>query len=310
MADGYARPLRLCQASFGVCGFCLGEGGGGELGRSVDGAALTVNARAWRECPDLVVWLLVWQPVVVVVFAGRGDRSPDVDGFVEQLNVDRRLSQHGAENRTLAGRVRRVTKTNSRFPEQAPVTDTLAERRDICDPRHRCNGCASDILAFMQANDVAVSTDREALSRDMAALANFLMRTANMGTFNTIAELDLSFTQIKALCALDADGEEPSVKALAESLGVSLAAMSRAVDGLFERGLVHREEDAADRRMKRVGLTDAGRTVPQALNEARLSALQGLMSSLVDEEAQALAHALDLILERRDDIAAYRPINK
>jgi DNA-binding MarR family transcriptional regulator len=162
----------------------------------------------------------------------------------------------------------------------------------------------------MQANAVAATIDREELSRDMAALANYLMRTANMGTFNTIAELDLSFTQIKALCALDADGEERSVKALADSLGVSLATMSRAVDGLFERGFVGREEDAADRRMKRVGLTDAGRAVPQALNDARLSALQELMSSLVDEEANALAHALGLILERRDDIAAYRPINK
>ena len=60
----------------------------------------------------------------------------------------------------------------------------------------------------MQANVVALHADRESLSRDMAALANFLMRTANMGTFNAIAELDLSFTQIKALCALDADGEE------------------------------------------------------------------------------------------------------
>ena len=161
----------------------------------------------------------------------------------------------------------------------------------------------------MQANGVA-TTDREALSRDMAALANFLMRTANMGTFNAIAELDLSFTQIKALCALDADGEERSVKALADSLGVSLATMSRAVDGLFERGFVGREEDAADRRMKRVGLTEAGRAVPQALNDARLSALQELMSSLADAEADALAHALGLILERRDDIASYRPINK
>jgi DNA-binding MarR family transcriptional regulator len=162
----------------------------------------------------------------------------------------------------------------------------------------------------MQANVVSSPPDREALSRDMAALANFLMRTANMGTFNAIAELDLSFTQIKALCALEADGEERSVKALAESLGVSLPAMSRAVDGLFERGFVHREEDASDRRMKRVGLTDAGHSVPRALNEARLSALQELMSSLVDEEALALQHALTLILERRDDIAAYRPTNK
>ena len=64
-----------------------------------------------------------------------------------------------------------------------------------------------------------------------------------MGTFNTIAELDLSFTQIKALCALEIGRRRALVKALAESLGVSLPAMSRAVDGLFERGLVDREED-------------------------------------------------------------------
>ena len=136
------------------------------------------------------------------------------------------------------------------------------------------------------------------------------MRSANAGIFEQIGELDVSFTQLKALSVLESDGEERSVKALAEALGVSLPAMSRAVDGLFERGFVGREEDAADRRMKRVGLTDAGRAVPQALNDARLSALQELMSSLVDEEADALANALGLILERRYDIAAYRPINK
>jgi DNA-binding MarR family transcriptional regulator len=162
----------------------------------------------------------------------------------------------------------------------------------------------------MQATTVQTQPDRTALTRDMYALASYLMRTANVGTFNAIAELDLSFTQIKALCALEADGEERSVKALAESLGVSLPAMSRAVDSLFERGFVGREEDSEDRRMKRVRLTEAGRTVPKALNEARLSALQELLNSLGDEEAGALEHALSLILERRAEIAAYRPIEK
>jgi len=149
-----------------------------------------------------------------------------------------------------------------------------------------------------------------ALTRDMYALASYLMRTANVGTFNTIAELDLSFTQLKALVALEAEGEERSVKALAELLGVSLPAMSRAVDGLFERGLVDRREDPVDRRVRQVRLTDAGRQVPQALNEARLSALQGLMSSLDDEQAAALARALELILSRREEIASYRPAEK
>src|ERR1700692_1280816 len=136
------------------------------------------------------------------------------------------------------------------------------------------------MFACMQATASTPRADRVALTRDMFALASYLMRTANIGTFNKIAELDLSFTQLKALCALETDGEERSVKALAESLGVSLPAMSRAVDGLFERGFVRREEDTVDRRMKRVRLTDAGRAAPLALNEARLSALHELMDSL------------------------------
>ena len=99
----------------------------------------------------------------------------------------------------------------------------------------------------------------------MYALASYLMRSANVGIFETIGELDVSFTQLKALSVLESDGQERSVKGLAEALGVSLPAMSRAVDGLFERGFVRREEDPADRRMKRIGLTDAGRAVPLAL---------------------------------------------
>jgi DNA-binding MarR family transcriptional regulator len=166
------------------------------------------------------------------------------------------------------------------------------------------------MVAPMQAISAPTAQDREALTSDMYALANYLLRAANLGTFNAIAELDLSFTQIKALCALEADGEERSVKAMAQSLGISLPAMSRAVDGLYERGLVGRDEDPADRRMKRVRLTGAGARVPRALNEARLSALKELLSSLSDEEADALGDALGLILARREDIAAYRPAER
>jgi DNA-binding MarR family transcriptional regulator len=163
------------------------------------------------------------------------------------------------------------------------------------------------MVAAMQASFAAQTTETGTLAGDMYALASYMMRSANVGTFNAIAELDLSFTQIKALCALESDGQESSLKALADSLGVSLPAMSRAVDGLFERGLVGRREDKNDRRMKRVRLTESGRQVPLALNEARLSALQELIGSLTAEEAGALQSALGLILERREEIAAYRP---
>jgi DNA-binding MarR family transcriptional regulator len=161
----------------------------------------------------------------------------------------------------------------------------------------------------MQSISTPAETDRDGLTRDMYALASYLMRSANVGIFEKIGELDLSFTQIKTLCLLESedDGKGRSVKALAESLGVSLPAMSRAVDGLFERGYVLREEDSADRRMKRVRLTETGHAAPRALNEARLSALHELMDSLDDEQADALSRALDLILGGRSEIAAYRP---
>ncbi|HEY1451483.1 MAG TPA: hypothetical protein VGF47_11080, partial [Solirubrobacteraceae bacterium] len=83
----------------------------------------------------------------------------------------------------------------------------------------------------MQSISAPAETGRDELTRDMYALASYLMRSANVGTFKTIGELDLSFTQLKALSVLEADGEERSVKGLAEALGVSLPAMSRAVDG-------------------------------------------------------------------------------
>jgi DNA-binding MarR family transcriptional regulator len=144
----------------------------------------------------------------------------------------------------------------------------------------------------------------------MYALASYLMRTSNIGAFNTIAELDLSFTQIKALCIMDLDESSPSLKELAESMNVSLPAMSRAVDGLYIRGFVDRGEDPEDRRMKRIALTDSGRAVTRTLNEARLLAMREFLTSLDDEETQTLAHALELILQGRAEIAALRPAEK
>jgi DNA-binding MarR family transcriptional regulator len=133
------------------------------------------------------------------------------------------------------------------------------------------------------------------------------MRVSNFGSFNMIAELELSFTQLKALCAMDVDDEDRSVKALAESMGVSLPAMSRAIDGLYERGFVDRREDLVDRRMKRVRLTGPGRAITSSLNETRLAALQEFLLTLSDKEAQALTRALGLILDRRTEIAEFRP---
>jgi DNA-binding MarR family transcriptional regulator len=151
---------------------------------------------------------------------------------------------------------------------------------------------------------------RDQLTSDMYALVGHVMRMSNVETFDMLAELELSFTQIKALCALDAESEERSVKALAESMQVSLPGMSRAIDGLYERGFVEREEDPTDRRMKRVRLTPAGRAMTTSLAEGRLVGIQRFLGSLSDEEADALARVLAQVLATRPDIAQLRPQRK
>jgi DNA-binding MarR family transcriptional regulator len=167
----------------------------------------------------------------------------------------------------------------------------------------------------MQASSVPAQAERAstpgranvALTRDMYALMNHLMRNSHVETFDLIAELDLSFTQIKALCAMDLDREDRSVKGLAESMHVSLPAMSRAVDGLHARGFVDRDEDPSDRRMKRVRLTEPGQAIASSLTKGRLAGVRGFLDSLSDEEAAALARALVLIVERHPELAELRP---
>jgi DNA-binding MarR family transcriptional regulator len=166
---------------------------------------------------------------------------------------------------------------------------------------------ATALSSAPSASASAKRQSRDELTRDMFALASYLMRRSNLRTFRTIAELDLTFTQIKALCAMDDNEDEWSVKGLAESMQVSLAAMSRAVDDLFERGFVDRRERRGDRRMKSVRLTDEGHAITSSLTQGRLAGIGEFLSALSDEEAGALSSALELILEQRPEIAQLRP---
>lgn len=133
------------------------------------------------------------------------------------------------------------------------------------------------------------------------------MRNAHRGAFERIAELDLSFGQIKTLYTIYSSEQELSLKALAESLEMTFATMSRTVDSLVDRGFIDRTEDPEDRRMKRITLTDAGAQVPAELNRSRLLGIQDLVESITDEEAESLGGALHSLVAAHPEIAAHRP---
>lgn len=121
------------------------------------------------------------------------------------------------------------------------------------------------------------------------------MSSNGVATYAIFEELDLTLTQVKALTALSSD--ELTVKELAERLGLSLPGASRAVDALVDRDLIARREDSADRRMKRLRCTEAGRVSLQRLDEVRLAGLEQFTAKLPAGQAERLSAALRPILE-------------
>ena len=131
----------------------------------------------------------------------------------------------------------------------------------------------------------------------LGLLSAHINRTASPDMFRVLGEVGLSFTQMKALFLLSEKGER-SVKDIAGNLAMSLAAMSRSVDGLVQRGYVARKECASDRRSRLVTLLPAGREVLGRVIEARGAALVEFASQLPDAERDQLHAALLPIAER------------
>jgi DNA-binding MarR family transcriptional regulator len=121
------------------------------------------------------------------------------------------------------------------------------------------------------------------------------------GFLEVIDELGLSFSQLKALQLLSAaEAPELSLKQLGDQLGLSLPAVSRAVDGLVQRGLVTRTEDVEDRRMKRVRPTKAADELIDRLIDVRFAELGKFVETFTPRERKKLADALAVMFERED----------
>ena len=125
----------------------------------------------------------------------------------------------------------------------------------------------------------------------------FINRRSSASLFQVVADLGSSFSQVKMLFLLE-DGGEHSVKEIANRLGLSLPAASRAIDGLIEKDYVARRESAEDRRSRLITLTDHGREVLARVHQARLETLETFAADLTEDERQGLYAAILPIAER------------
>jgi len=131
----------------------------------------------------------------------------------------------------------------------------------------------------------------------MAVVNVHINRSTSPDMFRVLGELQLSFTQMKALFLLE-EAEQVTVKDIAERLSMSFPAMSRSIDGLVQRGFVARRECASDRRSREIALLPQGRDALRRLLAAREAALESFAEELSDAERTALHAALLPIAER------------
>jgi len=139
----------------------------------------------------------------------------------------------------------------------------------------------------------------------------FLYDRGNL--LRVIEESGLSITQTKALLELGGRGEETEprqVGDLAETFGVSVPSMSRAVDALVKKKLVTRVEDPDDRRVRRVAITVKGTKLVDTVLTVRQAGMEAFAASLSDAQRRKLDAAIEALMDREDIAETYRHLRE
>jgi DNA-binding MarR family transcriptional regulator len=112
-------------------------------------------------------------------------------------------------------------------------------------------------------------------------------------TLSEVSDEQLAMSQVKLLLLIAQPGQRFKVTDVAEFLGVTNAAASRAIDRLVLRGLVDRTVSREDRRAVDLALTPAGSSLLDRFKEQRNGRLLELMGSVPEEKLQAAVKLLD-----------------
>ena len=165
----------------------------------------------------------------------------------------------------------------------------------------------SAVEEIVENGHEATPEERETAARVIALMRHlFLYDRGNQ--LRVMEESGLSLTQCKAILEIGGLGEALSscqLKELAEKLGTSTPAMSRAVDDLVKKGLVTRVEDPDDRRARRIQLTAKGREVVDRIVTVRLKGVTAFAASLSATQRRKLDAAVDALMDREDIAHTY-----
>ncbi len=135
-------------------------------------------------------------------------------------------------------------------------------------------------------------SERAELYEGLESFLQHLFSLAESDELSFLADVELSFTQVRALFVLAAADEPQPIHQVANRLGLSLTAVGRNLDGLVRLGSVERRESTADRRVKLVSITPEGLKVVDQHLEPRRRALHTFVERLPAENVRAFLTAL------------------
>lgn len=168
---------------------------------------------------------------------------------------------------------------------------------------------ASDIAAIAEeAAASEVSPEAQETAARLGALVRHLFLYDRGNQLRVIEESGLSMTQCKALLELGGLGQAAAprqVSDLAETFGVSVPSMSRAVDALVKERLATRIEDPEDRRARHVAITAKGKQLVDTLVVVRQAGMEAFTESLSAAQRRKLDAAVDSLMDRDDIAEAY-----
>jgi DNA-binding MarR family transcriptional regulator len=179
------------------------------------------------------------------------------------------------------------------------------------------NACGYATIVEMQAiaahrNAPDVSPEAAETALRLGAFFRYFFAFDRGSHLRAMEESGLSLAQCKALFVLAGSAEHAGVsgRELAESIGLSGAAISRAVDGLVEGRHVTRIEDPHDRRVRLIAITDEGRRAVDRIVAARMEGMRAFAAGLTADERRALDRALDKLLARDELAEIYSQIKE
>ena len=143
----------------------------------------------------------------------------------------------------------------------------------------------------------AIDSSPDTVAADFVELVHALMKSSQGTLLELTSSYELTLSQLKILMILSESARPLALSEIAEATTLSFPAAGRAVDSLLKHDLVTRREDECDRRVKRVALTELGRTATGRFTDARIAAVRSALVKLSDHERAAFAAAITPLLD-------------